>query len=60
LSRSATLPEKEPNAIFTYESLWRISLGVYNAGVGCMSEAVNYAWNDYGSAMTWEEFKIHI
>lgn len=54
------ITEEEPNVIFTYESLWRISLGVYHAGVGCMGEAVDYAWNDYGGAMSWEDFKIHI
>ena len=51
---------KEPNQLFSYESLWRLSLGVYHVGVGCMSEAMAYAWSDYKSAMSWDEFRIHI
>jgi hypothetical protein len=51
---------KEPEEIFTYETLWRISLGVYNVGSGCMGEALTNAWNENNRAMTWMEFNKHI
>jgi hypothetical protein len=54
------ITKKEPGEVYDYETLWRISLGVYTSGSGCMSEAINYSWNHYQRAMNWEEFKTQI
>lgn len=54
------ITKKEPGEVYDYETLWRISLGVYTSGSGCMSEAINYSWKHYKRAMSWEEFKTQI
>lgn len=54
------ITKKEPGEVYNYETLWRISLGVYTSGSGCMSEAINYSWNHYKRPMTWEELKTQI
>ena len=54
------ITQKKPGEVYDYETLWRISLGVYTVGSGCMRDAIKYSWNDYKRAMTWNEFKKHI
>jgi hypothetical protein len=44
---------ENPNEVADYETLWRIALGVYHAGFGCMSDAVLSAWGDDGDQLTW-------
>jgi hypothetical protein len=51
---------KEPEEVFSYEDLWRISLGVYNVGSGCMGEAITNAWSKYKKPMSWADFNQHI
>ena len=51
---------KEPEDVFSYETLWRISLGIYNTGSGCMGEAITYAWHENKREMSWTDFNKHI
>jgi len=44
---------KEASDLFDYEEMWRLSLGVYNAGAGCMSNALDAAWSDKKSKIDW-------
>ena len=46
--------------VFSYETLWRISLGVYTAGAGCMSDAISYTWDDDPDSMSWKQIKKNI
>lgn len=50
------ITDEPPEKVFTYKDLWRINLGIYNTGSGCMGEAIKCAWEDYGHAITWDEF----
>ena len=51
---------EKPEDVFSYQDLWRINLGVYNTGAGCMGEAITDAWDAHERAMTWEEFIEYI
>jgi len=46
--------------VFSYETLWRITLGVYTAGAGCMGEAIEYSWEDDAETVSWEQIKENI
>jgi membrane-bound lytic murein transglycosylase MltF len=39
--------------VSTYEDLWRFTLVNYNAGPGCLTNAVEQAYNNY-LPLTWE------
>lgn len=54
------ITDKSPDSVFSYGDLWRINLGIYNTGAGCMAEAIECAWDAYERAMTWEEFIEYI
>ena len=51
---------ENPNQIADYETLWRIALGVYHAGFGCMSNAVLKAWGDDGDQLTWNSISTYL
>jgi hypothetical protein len=46
--------KKDADDLFTYEEMWRLSLGVYNAGAGCMSNALSTAWSDRKNKIDWD------
>ena len=52
--------DEEPNQVADYETLWRIALGVYHAGFGCMSDAVLNAWGDDGDHLTWGSISTYL
>jgi hypothetical protein len=39
---------REPYEVLTYQDMWKISLGVYNSGAGCMYYAIDEAWDVHG------------
>jgi hypothetical protein len=43
---------KKPGEVASYEDLWKFSLVNYNAGAGCLAEAVKAAWPGK-SSLTW-------
>ena len=45
--------ELEPYAVTDFETLWRITLGVYTAGCGCMGEAIKESWKESEDTLTW-------
>jgi hypothetical protein len=52
--------DESPNQVADYETLWRIALGVYHAGFGCMSDAVLNAWDDDGNQLTWNSISTYL
>jgi hypothetical protein len=52
--------DEAPADVADYETLWRISLGVYHAGFGCMSDAVLNAWDEDSDTLTWENIASHL
>lgn len=51
---------ESPNQVADYETLWRIALGVYHAGFGCMSDAVLKAWGDDGDQLAWNSITTYL
>ena len=43
---------KLPYQVMGYEDMWKVSLGVYNSGAGCMFYAIDEAW-DRSSRLSW-------
>ena len=54
------ITDKEPQDIFSYHDLWKLSLGVYNSGSGCIGDAIDSAWVEYGRALTWKELESYL
>ena len=42
------------NAVTDFETLWRITLGIYHAGCGCMGNAIQDAWKESRTILTWQ------
>ena len=38
--------------VLSYRDMWKISLGVYNSGAGCLYYAIDEAWDQVGR-LTW-------
>ena len=51
--RTAT-QEQIPGTVSNYENLWRFTIANYHAGPGCLSYAINMAWQQGGAPLTWE------
>lgn len=47
---------RSPGELSTYEDLWRFTLVNYNAGVGCLNEAVDEVYQT-GRALNWDNVK---
>ena len=45
---------KSTNAVTDFETLWRITLGIYHAGCGCMGNAIEDAWKESRTTLTWQ------
>lgn len=48
-----------PGEVSTYEDLWKFTLVNYNAGPGCLSDAVEATW-DAERSLTWEALSEHL
>jgi hypothetical protein len=50
---------KAPGAAASYEDLWKFTLVNYNAGPGCLGEAVQITW-DLGQPLEWENVAANL
>jgi hypothetical protein len=44
---------KDPYEILSYQDMWKITLGVYNSGVGCMYHALAKTWDPEIGHLNW-------
>ncbi len=51
--------EKKSGSITDYVDLWKITMANYNAGPGCIDEAVNKAWINTGK-VTWDTVQNYL
>jgi len=51
---------KSTNAVTDFETLWRITLGIYHAGCGCMGNAIEDAWKESRTTLQWESITKHL
>lgn len=50
----------EPYEVADFETLWRITLGIYQAGCGCMGEAIKESWKKSKTTLIWSEISSHL
>jgi hypothetical protein len=43
-----------------FETLWRITLGIYHAGCGCMGTAIKESWKESSTTLTWSRISNHL
>ncbi|NPV75188.1 MAG: hypothetical protein HPY59_02315 [Anaerolineae bacterium] len=55
--RNSTL--RSPGQVSSYADLWRFTLVNYNAGPGCLAEAIAETWNR-GERLTWENVSAYL
>ncbi|HAF61145.1 MAG TPA: hypothetical protein DCK95_02335 [Anaerolineaceae bacterium] len=48
------------STVADFETLWRITLGIYNAGCGCMGKAIEKSWKESNKTLTWESISRHL
>ena len=53
------ITKKDADDLFSYEEMWRLSLGVYNAGSGCVGDALSKAWARDKKDMGWDAISGH-
>ena len=51
--------KKEPREVVSYENMWRISLGVYHAGCGCLYSAMQQSWEN-NIDLEWVNISRHL
>lgn len=49
-----------PNEVADFETLWRITLGIYHAGCGCMGTAIKESWKESSTTLTWSRISNHL
>lgn len=51
---------QQPSEAASYEDLWKFTLVNYNAGGGCLAEAISFATALSGLPLTWEKVSPHL
>jgi hypothetical protein len=54
------LTMNEPREILAYSDLWRINLGIYTAGAGCIGDAIEVAWKIHPKEFTWKNIAKYL
>jgi len=53
------LTGQTPGRVASYEDMWKLTLVNYNAGAGCLYDAVKFTYLD-GQELTWENVSAHL
>lgn len=53
------IAKKEPREVASYEEMWRITLGVYHAGCGCLYDAMQQSWKT-NKNFVWVNINRHL
>jgi hypothetical protein len=49
-----TATKDTPGLVSSYEDLWRFTVANYHVGPGCLSYAINMAWQTGAAPLTWQ------
>jgi hypothetical protein len=50
----------KPNQVADYETMWRIAMGIYHAGFGCMADGVSAGWGTGSDGLYWENIEPYL
>ena len=53
------IAKKEPREVTSFENMWRITLGVYHAGCGCLYDAMQNSWKT-NKNFEWANINRHL
>jgi hypothetical protein len=52
--------DRDPSQVTDYETMWRIALGIYHAGFGCMSDGVSAGWRGGAKRLEWNNISPYL
>lgn len=52
--------DKAPNQVTDYETMWRIAMGIYHAGFGCVADGVSAGWGKGDGSLEWENIQPYL
>jgi hypothetical protein len=53
-----SITQEPASTLSSYEDLWRFTLANYNGGPGCITEAIEAAWES-DEVLTWENVSLN-
>jgi len=53
-----TATKDTPGLVSSYEDLWRFTVANYHGGPGCLSYAINMAWQSGANPLAWQLCRV--